>query len=297
MREHSQTNTDTHSKTTFTDGSTTNVQTRWSVAEASELVSDFIYPNPADKDGHGLTPDQITPEHTAAWQRHRTVVDEKDGKRLAVLISPERYDELTAVEYAVNDMAEKARTDGAPTEKYMPYVHSPNANPDRLIDFEHLERALAKLVHGAKLKDLDREHRDTIHYQALALTVTMELDPDERGIIPIMTLARISESHLDRYLWEFVIRSDVPGLYLREEAGFFGHTYAVLSASGHTLRRGFWSTEAANAYVTGLTEALPGIDWFIFDQNAVTDAIRETVADVNRRFTAHGPAKTEEAAA
>lgn len=258
----------------FSDGTTINIRDRWSPEDARDgLINEWLTPA-VEYDGEPIEPQ---PHHHRYIERARRIVDAA-GNVLGVLIGEEEWAEGREAIHTLN-----ADMYGHKGEQYKPYIHAPNANPDRLIDTTQLERLMVNLVHGDA--EPTKEERDKIHMWAIVASVQIALLPDSRGIVPVMTLGRVADKGTNEYLWSALSVTPVAGLYVRTEHAIWGEDYALTTGSGYTVIGGINDLAHAEALAVKLATALPGCDWFTATEDTFTAATRETAIAV---IKAHG---------
>lgn len=258
----------------FSDGSTVTIRDRWTPEDARDgLLNEWLTPT-VELDGEPIEPQ---PHHHRYIERARRIVDAA-GNVLGVLIGEEEWEEGNNAIRTLN-----ADMYGHKGEHYKPYIHAPNASPDRLVDTTMLEKSMVELVHGDA--EPSKEERDRIHMWALIATVEMALVPDSRGLVPVMTPNRASDSEHSEYLWSFLYTTPVAGLFIRPDDTVWGIDYSLTTGSGFAILRGISDREHAEALAVKLATALPGCDWFTATEDTFTSATRETAIAV---IKAHG---------
>ena len=258
----------------FTDNSRVTIRETWTIDDAADgLITDWLNPHVTRDD------EQITPEahHRRAAERARRIVDSA-GKVIGVLVSEQEWREgRDAYDTLNSDMY------GQKFKDYMPYLHAPDATPDRLVDTTQLEKAMTKLVHGDA--EPTKEERDRIHMWAFVATVEMKLVPDSRGLIPVMTPARATDSAHHEYVWSFLYPTPVAGMFVRPNDTVWGLDYALTTGGGYVIFAGIESRDHAEQLAVKLAEALPGCDWFTAREDTFTNETRQTAIDI---IKAHG---------
>lgn len=225
---------------TFSDGTTADARIDWTIDDARDgLVEQWL----ETRDVGGAR-----------------VIRDDDGKALGMLVSADEYEEGRNAVHRINEDSYGQKDEG-----YNPFRHHPAATPDRIINTDSLETIIRNLVHGkgSSPEDLTRDERDSIRYASLVAALEFQFDPDSRGMVPVMTPGRASDSPTaTEYYWSFLYPTPVAGLFLRPDDHFVGIEYTLTTGSGYTVVRGFWDRDYANELAVKLGEALPGINWF-----------------------------------
>ncbi|MEV8269130.1 hypothetical protein AB0P19_02210 [Microbacterium oleivorans] len=264
----------------FSDGSRLSVRVDWTPEDAATgLVREWL---------DGLT----DTDHTQVAQQHRTIRDAA-GKPIGYLISPDEYEEGQRAISTVNGDAY-----GHKGDQYMPFQHAPNATTDRIINTETLERIITKIRHGSveAAADLTAEEKRTIHYEALVAALSFGFDPDSRGMVPVLTPGRVTDSPTAaEYYWSLLYPTPVAGLFVRADDAILGHIhYTIVAGSGYKLVGDFWEREYADELAVKLGKAMPGLDWFQVNNTTLTTELKQTAVEIIRE---HGRWRREPPAA
>ena len=207
--------------------------------------------------------------------QHRVIRD-ADGEPVGVLVSAAEYREGRAAVHRINEDS-YARRD----ERYMPFLHHPSGNTERLIDTDVLETVIKNLIHG-KDAEITDDQRDRIHYAALFGALEFGFDADTRGIIPVLTPGRAADSSATEYYCSLLYQTPVPGLFLRPDDQIMGGIeYTLTTGSGYALVRGFWDRDYADELAVKLATRFPGINWFTArNGDDLTIEIKDTMRDI-----------------
>lgn len=267
----------------FRDGSTVSIRVDWTPEDAAEgLVQEWL---------EGLS----DTAHAHVTERHRTIRDE-NGKAIGILISPDEYEEGQRAISTINGDAY-----GSKGEQYMPFQHAPNATTDRIINTETLERVITKIRHGSfeAAADLTADEKRKIHFEALVAALGFGFDPDSRGMVPILTPGRASDSPTAaEYYWSLVYPTPVAGLFVRADDAILGHIhYTLLAGSGFKIVGDFWDREYVNELAIKLATAMPGVDWLQVDNTNLTSELKKTAVDIIREHGRWRPQPDEVTAA
>lgn len=214
----------------------------------------------------------------------RTVLDEKGGKAVAVILTGAEHRELLDAYHAFNDSQEPNEDPDLPPG-YRPYVHSPNATTERLLPHEPLHEPLAHAMFRKPFGELDELEQARVIGTAINCLLRTTLDADTQGAVPILMFSHSADDPQPRKFWQLAYKTDVDGLFLRAtDNGFFGEEWAIVTGSGWKLASGWWSREDAARAVAGIGRVLPFIDWMSVTSDAFTARSKKALAATVRHY-------------
>lgn len=207
---------------------------------------------------------------------------------VAVILDPKRHRELLNAEQAWEDSQEPKDYPDLPPG-YRPYIHSPNAQSDRLLPTEPLNAPLAHGMFGKPYEELDSDQQMKILGVAISCLLRTTLDPDTQGAVPILAHSHAEDDPQPRMFWQLAYKTDVDGLFLRATAnGFFGEQWAIVTGSGYMLFSGWWSRDDAALAAAAIGRVLPFIDWMSAGMDTLTPRSRKALAATIRRHHSSG---------
>lgn len=242
--------------------------------EAHKALGEFLS---GDADGMGHDDRRIG----------RSIASPDGNGTAASIVDPVYLSELrTAAEAWREHMQPKDDYDqGA----YMPYLHAPTAREDRLLPVDELADTIARHYHGKPYDELDRDEQTKARSAALVGILTLTLDPDDTGAVPILMLAHGAEDRdapQSRMLWQLAYKTEVPGLFVRVTAnGFFGEEFGIVTGSGLKLASGWYEREFVDKAVAAIGRVLPQVNWMdVKDAGVFPPAALDALKAVFRRY-------------
>lgn len=194
-----------------------------------------------------------------------------DDGPIAHLVSHEEWCRLLEAEATLTS---DAYSDRFKSKAYKPFLH-PGRPMERFIGTDFLESWMEKrLAEAAEQGTFDVSQ---IHMDAFMASLLIELDEDSHGRVPMLVPDLRDDAAGTDYVWRFVERTPVLGLFLYEQVGFFGSEWALRSGSGYKVVGGLSTSEHARELAVKLHEAVPGIDWMVLQGPELTAEVKATM--------------------
>ncbi|WP_030888236.1 hypothetical protein [Streptomyces sp. NRRL S-1868] len=244
-------------------------QISFTLDRAHEALDQFLNDDVPDHDGRRTS---------------RNVLDAEGNRCLAVILDAAHHHELLDAYHAFHD-SQQPRDDADLPPGYRPYLHSPEATPNRLLPHEPLHAPLAQALYGTPFDDLDQRDQDRIIGIAIACLLRTTLDEDSQGAVPVLMLSHAGDDPEPRQFWQLAYKTDTPGLFLRAtHNGFLGEEWALVTGSGWRLASGWWTREDAGRAAAALGRVLPYIDWMRAGPDDFTRQSKSAIAATIRRY-------------
>jgi hypothetical protein len=243
----------------------------------------------------------------AAPRQVRVVNDAGDA--VAVVMHPDTARQLEQVHAAIEEMKQQPEDDDL-----HPALHGPYTGGDNLLmDTEVIRRELAWMLARRDIGDPPSREEDALGewratMQARADEIQKEQDafllgasihvamsvafwPDERGVVPVRAWHRREDGAEQEAHWQLAYTTPARGLFVVGRPGLFEQEYTVVTGSGWAIRGGFSSQDAASGFAVAIADAVPGIDWRVWDVplTEMPASLREALMDVARKWLPWGP--------
>ena len=245
------------------------------------------------------------PDH---WSSSDMRVVDDQGDEVAVVVSSARLEKL---EEAARQL-ERAK-DQPDTDNTHPALHGPHTGGDNLLlDTEDIRKTLAWAIACVTLRafDGDAKDRGVVRADILAeseriereqstaligasvqIATKVQLWPDTRGAVPVRAWSAGNDSPEQEEHWSLAYTTPARGLYVKAgKPNLWGEDFNVVTGSGYSLRNGFMDRPTAEAFAVAVAEAVPGIDWRVWDAplSAMPPEIAEALMAVFKAWGAFG---------
>lgn len=222
-------------------------------------------------------------------RRYTRNIETPDGRDIAaVIISYGEYTQLCSDSHAWHEHLQPR--DGGLPSGYTPYVHAPKADDDRLLPTEPLHDPLAHSIYRKPYAELTAKEQDVVTSTAIHVLLSVRLDADDTGAVPILMLTRAAETRDEpeqRMLWTIAYQTDVHGLYLRaRDHALLGRSWSIVTGGGYSIASNLDSREAAALCCATLARVFPQVNWMTDEPTRLTRAAKEAAAKVIKRYLA-----------
>jgi hypothetical protein len=240
-------------------------------------------------------------------------IEDANGETVAYLVDAAEMATLENARHEIEKLKE------APRDTAMhPAVNGPGGGGDGLlIDTDGIERELAWVYARREVgeppqgddrtPDSLQEWRDRVKAvadriektpddyglltSAVNIALTTKLPADERGVVPVRMWCKRDDGAETEAQWTLAYTTPARGLFVRGgNPSLFGETYTVVTGSGYAIRAGFVDREVATEFAVAIAEAVPGIDWRIWETpwTETPKAILEALSAVAKEWSVFG---------
>ena len=235
------------------------------------------------KDAHEALDDFLNGDRMERWIAAGDDYEKSDA--IAYIVPAEAMHEYRTAYDARNEVQRIREDAAAEPEGYLPFRHSPLADPDgRLLPIEPLQEHLARVFYRKDVADLDDKEAAHVSGAAIMCVLDTRLDPDGQGAVPILSLGHNHDEPGKALRWQLAFVTGVRGLYLRVTAnGFLGEEWGIVTGSGYRLASGWYDRDVAQRAVDALGRVLPDTDWMQMTPDSFSpDAIKAVAVTVKR---------------
>lgn len=207
------------------------------------------------------------------------------SETLAYIVPAQAMHEYRQAYHARNDVQQIREDAVYEPDGYLPFRHSPLADPDgRLLPIDPLKEHLARVFYRKDVADLDETEDAKVTGAAIMCVLDTRHDPDGQGAVPIMMLGHDGDEPGQVLRWQLAFVTGVRGLYLRVTGNsFLGEEWGIVTGSGYRLASGWYDRDVASRAVDALGRVLPDTDWMQMTPNSFSpDAIKAITAVVKR---------------